>query len=168
VLAKVRGFDPAGVAAFDLPDCLLLQLDRRGEGNSTAARILRHHLSQLARHRFEEIAREIRVPLAEVSAAVRLISSLEPKPGRPFAETPEQGVIPDLIVIPEGDGFIVRINEEELPRLKINQEYKDLLASREGDENYSSILGKRFAGLGSFCAVSSSANRHCLLSAIRL
>ena len=75
-LAKVRSFEPAGVAALDLADCLLLQLERKGEGNSLAARILRHHLSQLARHRYEEIAKEIRVPVADVAAAARHIATL--------------------------------------------------------------------------------------------
>ena len=152
VLEKVRGFEPAGVAACDLPDCLLLQLSRRGEGNGLAARILRHHLQQLARHRYEEIAKALRVPLADVSAAAKLIATLEPKPGRPFADSDEQGVIPDLIVVPknpwEGDegGFVVRLNEEELPRLKINQEYKELLAGRGENEELLLYLREKIRG----------------------
>jgi RNA polymerase sigma-54 factor len=146
VLAKVRGFEPAGVAASDLADCLLLQLERRGEGNGTAARILRHHLSQLARHRYEEIAKEIRVPLADVTAAAKLIATLEPKPGRPFAEAPEQGVVPDLIVIPDGEKFVVRLNEDDLPRLRISQEYKEMLAERGGNEELLLYLRDKIRG----------------------
>ncbi len=152
VMEKIRGFEPAGVGARDLADCLLLQLTRRGEGNGLAARILRHHLQQLARHRYEEIARELRVPLSDVSAAARLISTLEPNPGRPFAESEEQGVIPDLIVVPkpdgEGveDGFLVRLNEEELPRLKINKEYKELLAGRGQNEELLLYLREKIRG----------------------
>ena len=152
VLEKIRGFEPAGVGARDLADCLLLQLSRRGEGNGLAARILRHHLQQLARHRYEEIARELRVPISDVSAAARQISTLEPNPGRPFAESEEQGVIPDLIVVPkqdgEGgeDGFLVRLNEEELPRLKINKEYKELLAGRGQNEELLLYLREKIRG----------------------
>jgi RNA polymerase sigma-54 factor len=155
VMEKIRGFEPAGIGARDLADCLLLQLTRRGEGNGLAARILRHHLQQLARHRYEEIARELRVPLSDVSAAARLISTLEPNPGRPFAESEEQGVIPDLIVVPkqdgeggEGgeDGFLVRLNEEELPRLKINKEYKELLAGRGQNEELLLYLREKIRG----------------------
>jgi RNA polymerase sigma-54 factor len=151
-MEKIRGFEPAGIGARDLADCLLLQLTRRGEGNGLAARILRHHLQQLARHRYEEIARELRVPLSDVSAAARLISTLEPNPGRPFAESEEQGVIPDLIVVPkqdgEGgeDGFLVRLNEEELPRLKINKEYKELLAGRGQNEELLLYLREKIRG----------------------
>lgn len=146
VLCKVREFEPPGVAARDLGDCLLLQLGRQGEGNGLAARILRHHLAQLARHRYEELARELRVPLADVTAAARRIAALEPKPGRPFVEADEQGVIPDLLVIPDGEGFVVRLNEEDLPRLRISQEYKDLLASRGENEELLLYLREKIRG----------------------
>jgi len=146
VLQKIKQFEPPGIAAFDLTECLCLQLSRRGEGNGLAARILRHHLQQLARHRFEEIAKEIRVPLADVAAAARYIATLEPKPGRPFAEADEQGVIPDLIVIPEGDGFVVRLNEDDLPRLRISSEYKDMLAGRGENEELLLYLRDKIRG----------------------
>jgi len=146
VLEKVRQFEPAGVAAHDLADCLCLQLARRGEGNGLAARILKHHLDQLARHRFDEIARAIRVPLDDVAAAARLIATLEPKPGRPFAEIDEQGVIPDLMVLPEGDHFVVRLNEEELPRLRISGEYKEMLATRGENEELLLYLRDKIRG----------------------
>lgn len=148
VLEKIRTFEPAGVGASDLTDCLLLQLARKGEGNGIAARILAHHLQQLARHRYEEIAKELRVPVQDVSAAAKLIAGLEPKPGRPFAESDEQGVIPDLIVVPEvgGEGFAVRLNDEELPRLKINNEYKELLAGRGENEDLLLYLREKIRG----------------------
>lgn len=146
VLKKVKEFEPAGVAATDLTGCLLLQLERRGEGHGIAARILSHHLSQLARHRYDEIARDIRTPLNEVVAAARLIASLEPKPGRPFSSVDEQGVIPDLIVIAEGEGFVVRLNEEDLPRLKISREYKDMLAARGENEELLLYLREKIRG----------------------
>ena len=138
VLAKVREFDPPGVAASDLSDCLLLQLSRRGEGNGLAARILRHHLPLLARHRYAEIASLLHVPAEDVTDAARVIATLEPKPGRPFAEADEQGVVPDLFVIPEGEGFVVRLNEEELPRLRVSGEYRGMLA--EGGSNEELLL----------------------------
>ena len=142
-LEKVRQFEPPGVAASDLADCLLLQLVRRGEGNGLAARILKHHLQLLARHRYEEIARNLRVPAADVVFAAKMIATLEPKPGRPFADAQEQGVIPDLLVIPDGEGFVVRLNEGDLPRLRISNEYKDMLAGRgENEELLLYLRGK--------------------------
>ncbi len=146
VLEKVRGFEPPGVAAPDLAGCLLLQLDRRGDGNGLAARILRHHLPLLARHRYEEIARHIRVPTADVVDAARMIASLEPKPGRPFADVQEQGVIPDILVIQDGGSFLVRLNEEDLPRLRISQEYKEMLAGRGDNEELLLYLRGKIRG----------------------
>lgn len=149
VLEKIRTFEPAGVGARDLTDCLLIQLARKGEGNGLAARILSHHLQQLARHRYEEIARELKVSAQDVTAAARLIATLEPKPGRPFAESDEQGVIPDLIVVPEADGgggFAVRLNDEELPRLKINNDYRELLAGRGENEETLLYLRDKIRG----------------------
>lgn len=145
-LEKVRQFEPAGVAASDLADSLLLQLARRGEGNGLAARILRHHLQLLARHRYDEIAKHFRVPSADVVAAAKLIATLEPKPGRPFSNADEQGVIPDLIVIPDGESFVVRLNEEDLPRLRISKEYKDMLAERGNNEDLLLYLRGKIRG----------------------
>lgn len=156
VLKKVREFEPPGVAASDLADCLLLQLSRRSEGNGLAARILSHHLPQLARHRYDEIARDLRVPVADVTAAARHIATLEPKPGRPFASADEHGVIPDLIVVQQtntkteggGDtgGFSVRLNEDEIPRLKISNDYKELLAERGQNEELLLYLREKIKG----------------------
>ncbi len=151
VLRKVREFEPPGVAAADLADCLLLQLSRKGEKNGLAARMLSHHLPQLARHRYDEIARDLRVPLADVTAAAQHIATLEPKPGRPFALTDEQGVIPDLIVIPKNaggdeEGFSVRLNEDEFPRLKISNDYKELLVERGQNEELMLYLREKIKG----------------------
>lgn len=146
ILEKVRQFEPPGVAAADLADCLLLQLIRRGEGEGLAARILRHHLQLLARHRYEEIAKHFRVPTTDVIAAAKMIATLEPNPGRPFAQAEEQGVIPDLIVIPDGESFIVRLNEDDLPRLSISKEYKDMLAERRGNEDLLLYLRGKIRG----------------------
>ncbi len=145
-LEKVKQFEPPGVAASDLVECLLLQLTRRGEGNRLAARILKHHLPLLARHRYEEMAKNFRVPLSDIVAAAKLIATLEPKPGRPFADADEQGVIPDLLVIPDGERFVVRLNEEDLPRVRISKEYKDLLAGRGENEELLLYLREKIRG----------------------
>jgi RNA polymerase sigma-54 factor len=146
VLKKVREFDPPGVAASDLSDCLLMQLTRRGEGNGISARILRHHLPLLARHRYAEIAALLHVPVEEVAEASRQIAGLEPKPGRPFAEADEQGVVPDLFFLPEGDGFVVRLNEEELPRLRVSNEYRGMLADGGSNEELLLYLRDKIRG----------------------
>jgi RNA polymerase sigma-54 factor len=146
MLKKVKEFEPPGVAASDLAECLILQLERRGEGNGLASRILKYHLHLLARHRYDEIAKHFRTPVADVVAAAKLIATLEPKPGRPFAAADEQGVIPDLIVIKDGESFLVRLNEDDLPRVRISDEYKDLLAQRGENEELLLYLRDKIRG----------------------
>ena len=130
VLKKVQQLDPPGVAARDLKECLLLQLRREGKGNSLASRIVAHYLPQLARHQYEEIAKNLRVKLPEVLKAFQVIAGLEPHPGRPYVAVEEQTVIPDVIVIPEGEEFLVRLNEEGLPRIRISDYFKEVLVAQ--------------------------------------
>jgi RNA polymerase sigma-54 factor len=92
------------------------------------------------------MAKNFRVPLSDIVAAAKRIATLEPKPGRPFAHAEEQGVIPDLVVIPYGEGFVVRLNEEDLPRVRISQEYKDLLVGRGDNEELLLYLREKIRG----------------------
>lgn len=129
VLKKIQQLDPAGIAARDLKECLLLQLARQKKENSLAYRIVKHYLPQLAKHRYEEIAKSLRIKTSEVLEASKIIAQLEPHPARPYAVTDEQGIIPDVIVFSDNGEFIVRLNEEGLPRVRINNQYKETLAA---------------------------------------
>ena len=130
VLKKFQQLDPAGIAARDLSECLLLQLERQGNGNSLAARIARYYLPQLARYQYEEIAKQLCVSLPETLEAAKIISHCEPHPGRPYAAIEEQNVVPDVIVFFDDEKILVRLNEDHLPRLRINDHYKEVLASQ--------------------------------------
>lgn len=129
VLARVQDFDPPGVAARDLREMLLVQLRRSGRAESTEARIVDRHLEALGRKRLPEIARALAVPLGEVQRAAEAISGLDPRPGRAFSAVPEQSVIPDVIVERDGEGYSVRLNDGEIPHLRIANSYKDMVAS---------------------------------------
>jgi len=129
VLAKIQQLDPPGVAARDLKECLLIQLKHQGRENGLASRIVSHYLPQLARHDYEEIAKHLRVPLSEVLKEVAIITALEPHPGRPYMGSEEQSIVPDLIVIEDEGLFVVHLNDEGLPRIRINDDYKEMLAS---------------------------------------
>ncbi len=129
VVTKIQQLDPPGVAARDLKECLLLQLERKGKGNSIASRIVKHYLSELGRHHYEEIAAALRVSVEEILQAHKLIASLEPHPGRAYGPLENPEVIPDVIVLAEGEDFIVRANEEALPRLRLNDHYKEILST---------------------------------------
>lgn len=129
VLARVQDFDPPGIAGRDLREMLLIQLRRSGRADSTEARIVDRHLEELGRKKLPEIARALGVPLAEAQRAAEAIAGLDPRPGRAFSAVPEQTVIPDVVVERDGDGYAVRLNDGEIPHLRIANSYKDMVAS---------------------------------------
>jgi RNA polymerase sigma-54 factor len=135
VLRRLQEFDPPGVAARDLAECLIIQLRQLGVGEeSIAARIVRDHLLMLESRRFDRLARELGVSLEQITEATKLISVLEPKPGRDFNDTDTRYVTPDVFVHKVGDEYIVTLNEEGLPRLRVSSFYRRMLGNNGSPE----------------------------------
>ena len=131
VLRIVQSLDPPGVAARDLKECLLLQLAALGVKDPLIAAIVEHHLPTLANHNYQVIARDLKVSLEEVAEAAEVISSLDPKPGRQFdAENPAY-INPDVFVQKVGDEYIITLNEDGLPKLRVNHFYLEAMRHPE-------------------------------------
>jgi RNA polymerase sigma-54 factor len=130
VIQKVQTFDPPGVAARDLRECLLLQAQQVYPEEKLVQKIISDHLSLLAKKNYQAIAKELQVPLEDVVRAVRLIIELEPKPGWSFSEESIPYIIPDVYVYKIGDEYVVVLNEDGLPKLRINPYYRDILRER--------------------------------------
>jgi RNA polymerase sigma-54 factor len=128
VLKIIQTFDPSGVGAADLRECLLLQLERSGRGESLEYRIVRDFMNELGKRRIPDIARGTGQPVEEVQAALARIARLEPRPGRAFLPDNDQYVLPEVFVQRSGDDFIVTTNDEQIPHLRISNTYKDLMA----------------------------------------
>ncbi len=128
-LAKVQSFDPTGVGARDLRECLLLQLDALEIDDPLVRALVGDHLDALNRRDFRGLARTLAVAVEEVSAAAQVIGRLEPRPGRPFGGEDPVYIIPDIYVHKIGDDYHVVLNEDGLPRLRINQLYRDVLTN---------------------------------------
>ncbi len=128
-LERVQAFDPPGVAARSLEECLLLQLDRMNQGDTMLRRLVRDHLPDLARHRYAEAARALRTRPEEVVARVRLIAALDPRPGRPFTSEAPAYVLPEVFVQKVDGEWRVTTNNERLPHLRISRHYRTLLAA---------------------------------------
>jgi RNA polymerase sigma-54 factor len=128
VLKIIRTFDPPGVGAGDLRECLLLQLERAGRQETLEYRIVRDFMNELGKRRIPEIARVTGVPNEEVQAALARISRLEPRPGRAFLPDNDQYVLPEVFVQRSGDDYVVTTNDEQIPHLRISNTYKDLMA----------------------------------------
>ncbi len=124
----LKTFDPPGIGAQNLEECLLSQLEAKGQGASLAARIVRDHFELLTRRRIPDLARRLDASVDQIQAAIEEIGTLDPSPGRRFADDSNRVVVPDVTVEKDGDKWVVHLNSDYIPRLRISQTYKDLIA----------------------------------------
>lgn len=127
VLETIREFDPIGVAARDLADCLQLQLERLGKADSLAAHIVRGHLADLGARKHEIIAKALHVTVGAVQEAARLIATLEPRPGRRFSSEEPSYVTPEVLVQKVRGEYVVLMDQEQMPHLSISKHYRQLM-----------------------------------------
>ncbi len=130
ILQIIQGFEPLGIGARDLKECLLIQLTEL-HGNESAKTILMEHFDDFKNKRFEKIAKKMELPLAKVKDAMDEIARLNPKPGDGFISQRENYVIPDVIVERVDDDFIVVLNDSHVPHLRISQAYRQMLSDRK-------------------------------------
>ena len=127
VLALVHTFDPMGVAARDLQECLLLQLRHLGLENTPSEVIVRDHLRLLENHQLPELARQLDLRVDELKDHIDIIRHLDPKPGMKYNPSPSHYVIPDVYVQKVEDEYVAVLNDDALPQLRINPVYRRLL-----------------------------------------
>jgi len=126
-LEVVQHFDPPGVAARDLRECLLIQLRVLDEDDTIVADIVRDHLHKLQNKQFKEIAKALNRPLEEIMEAVEIIKALDPRPGQKYNKTQPRLIEPDVFIMKVGDGYTVVTNEDEVPQLRISTTYRHML-----------------------------------------
>jgi RNA polymerase sigma-54 factor len=123
----VQGFDPIGVAARDLQECLCLQLNRLGLQGTPTEKIVTEHLRLLQNHQIPEIARKLACSIEDLKDHIEIIKHLDPKPGSRYNPSQSQYVIPDVYVLKVEDQYVAALNEEGLPQLRISPVYRRLL-----------------------------------------
>jgi RNA polymerase sigma-54 factor len=133
VLALVQAFDPPGVAARSIQECLLIQLKVDPNPDPVSVEIVEEHFDELSRRRYPDIARALKLPLDRVMESVEEIMGLEPKPGRRFGGADSRYIVPDVVVHKMGGEYVVVLNEDGIPRLRVNSLYRSLLRS-SGDD----------------------------------
>jgi len=139
----VQNFEPAGVAAENLRECLLLQLERSGRKASLAHRIIDHHLEDLAHKRYTLLSKKLAAPPEQISRAVDVVASLDPRPAQGFTQMRNHYVTADISVERLNGSYIPVMNGHDLPQLRISNAYKDLLAQSDtGNEARSYIRDK--------------------------
>ncbi len=126
VLNRIQDFDPPGVAARDLRECLLIQVQQLGMQGGVVDLILRDHLKDLETRRYKQISKALGISLQDILNAAKIISGLDPKPGHLFAHDDIQYISPDIFVFKVGDDYMVTLNDEGLPMLRINPYYTDV------------------------------------------
>ena len=149
VLGIIQHFNPNGVGARSLQECLLIQLDILGESENLCSRIVKHDMPLLESKDLRKIARRQKQDLEQVIESYRLIMSLEPKPGREFIPNPSHHyIIPDVYIYQKDNEYKVALNSAGMPRLRINNYYKDLSNTMEDDGSLTKdyILEKVKAG----------------------
>jgi RNA polymerase sigma-54 factor len=144
VLSLIKTFDPPGVGASDLAECLLIQMDQIGIADSLAGLLVREHLDDLLQHRYPEMARKLKKTVKEIQAAAEVVATLDPRPGARFATEEPKYIIPDLIVDKVEDHYVVQLNDRDVPRLRINRAYREILAgaSAKGKSEREYVVGK--------------------------
>lgn len=163
VVEAVQALDPAGVGARSLSECLLLQLRRSGRGYGLESRIVQHHLEELGRRKIPEIAKALHVTAAEVQRAAEAISELDPRPGRQFSAEEEQTVLADVTVEKDGDTYTVSLNSDEIPALRIGDDYKDMLSQSGSAREVRDYLREKIRG-GRFFIKCIQQRQHTLLN----
>jgi RNA polymerase sigma-54 factor len=134
-LRLVQSFDPTGVAARDLQECLLLQLRHLGLDGTPTVKIVSEHLRLLQNHQVPEIARKLGLTIDELKDHIEIIRHLDPKPGSRYNPTQSQYVIPDVYIVKVEDQYVAVLNEDGLPQMRISPVYRRLLDKNADNNN---------------------------------
>jgi RNA polymerase sigma-54 factor len=139
VLKIVQTFDPVGVASRNLQECLATQAKFLNPRQPIVEKIIEKHLPELERKNYPAVAKALSIPLDQVIEATKLILEFEPKPGRSFHASDTQYITPDIYVYKVAEEFVIVLNEDGMPKLRISPYYKNILASAQKDGSNSKV-----------------------------
>ena len=131
VLKVIQTFEPPGVGARNLQECLMLQLQRAGKTETLEYKMLADYWDAVGKRRYPEIARGLGIEVEDVQEAAERIANLEPRPGRAFLPDNQQYILPEVFVTKLGDEWQVTTNNDQVPHLRISNSYKDLMSQAE-------------------------------------
>jgi RNA polymerase sigma-54 factor len=142
----VQTLDPAGVAASDLRECLLLQLDSRGARDGLAWQILSDHLKLVETRQTKELARLLRRPLEHIQIALDVIKHLDPRPGLRYSGPGARQVEPDVYISKDGEDYLIQVSDDDVPQLRLNPQYRRMLdREQEPNRDVRSYIKERYA-----------------------
>lgn len=132
-LEQIQAFDPVGVAARDLAECLSVQLKHLGQAGTAAEIIVKCHMDKLQSRRYKELATALELDMEDLEAEIEIIRGLDPRPGSKFAVQSNNYVVPDVYIVKIDDEYQIILNEEGLPRLRISPIYRRMVARGAAD-----------------------------------
>lgn len=145
-LKAVQSLDPTGVGATTLRECLLLQLDARGSRDGVAWKIVHDHLKLLEGRQFSQLSRVMGRPLEHVQIAVNVIRHLDPAPGLRYSGAGARQVEPDVYITKDSDDYVIMLNEDDVPQLRLNGEYKRMIdREQEPNKDVRNYVKERYA-----------------------
>jgi RNA polymerase sigma-54 factor len=136
VLEKIQGFDPVGVGARTLEECMLIQAMFHGQDDDLVVKMIKSHLGNLEKKNYQAIARDLKAPIEEIYEAAKVIMEFDPRPGRQYSSDEPHYITPDVYVHKVGDKYFVVPNDDGLPKLKISSFYRAALDDSKGAKEY--------------------------------
>ena len=136
VLEKIQGFDPIGVGARSLAECMLIQAVACGQDDDLVVKMIKSHLGNLEKKNYQAIARDLKQPLEEIYEAAKVIMEFDPRPGRQYSSDDPHYVTPDVYIHKVGDKYFVVPNDDGLPKLKISGFYKNAMGNSAASKDY--------------------------------
>ncbi|MBV8843089.1 MAG: RNA polymerase factor sigma-54, partial [Bryobacterales bacterium] len=142
----VHTLDPAGVGAADLRECLLLQLESRNGKGGVAWQIVSDHLKLIETRQYKELAKVLKRPLEHIHIGVDVIKHLDPRPGLRYSGPGARQVEPDVYISKDGEDYLIQINDEDLPQLRLNPQYRRMLdRTQEPSKDVRNYVRDRYA-----------------------
>jgi RNA polymerase sigma-54 factor len=136
VLEKIQTFDPTGVGARSLAECMLIQCVAAGQDDDLCIKMIKSHLGNLEKKNYQAIARDLKQPLEEIYEAAKVIMEFDPRPGRQYSSDDPHYVTPDVYIHKVGDKYFVVPNDDGLPKLKISGFYKNAMGNSSASKDY--------------------------------
>ncbi|MGB9891583.1 RNA polymerase factor sigma-54 [Thermodesulfovibrio yellowstonii] len=143
-IALVQEFDPAGVAARDIKECLILQIKALGLGDTLVQSFIEEHLEDIKKKKYENIAKRFGISIDEVIKSVKIIEKLEPRPGRNFSKTQVNIPVPDVYVTKVEGEYQIILNDEGIPKLRLSKIYRELFTEKNLPVQEKKYLREKF------------------------
>jgi RNA polymerase sigma-54 factor len=143
-LSLVQEFDPIGVGARDLRECMLIQLKSIGMEGSCVWKVTADYLPYVQNKQFKEIAKALNRPVPVIEEAVEYLKRLDPRPGARYNKSEARLIEPDIFIVKNGDEYVIQMNEEDVPQLRLNLSYRRLLNRGESDKDVRTYIKDRY------------------------